>query len=149
MNEHSSLLEDEAQSVLLEQIRQAQSARRKITIGWVLAIITAIGALFAVANELSKPQGDRDIIAVIFIAPYMVWSIYWGVPVVWRGLVEKFGSLLPAIPVVLFVGYIYGALGGAIYQYIKHRRIAATLPLNASGPEALSPAQMSPPLNDP
>ncbi len=74
---------------------------------------------------------------------YLLWSAVWGIPTTWnwwRATLSKvgegWGCILFANPLTwlillvafctipLYLGYMWGVFGGAIYLYLKNRRIA-------------------------
>jgi len=106
-----------------------KQAKRKLMISYVVA---GLGFLIGLNFGLSSGV----------LGAYLLWATYWGVPVVWRPF-WKFFARFPGLVfagwllVLLFfyiplaAGYMYGALGGAIYQFLRHQKIAtgSTRPL--------------------
>jgi hypothetical protein len=110
-----------------------ESARTRIWISWAFA---AVGALIGVAAG----QGEHaSALLTTLIGAYIAWALYWGVPPVWRkwcGLFRNVGCIVFTTPMAwlllllfffyipLVGGYLYGTLGGAIYEFLKCRRLA-------------------------
>ncbi len=108
---------------------EAHRALRSILVGWIIAIISAFGSLigfFATLPSAIETQSVLSLMGTCAIVPYVIWATYWGVPFAWKESEERFEhGVLAAIPVILLWGYLYGCMGGAIYQYIKRRRFLA------------------------
>jgi hypothetical protein len=129
----------------------SQNAKTRILWSWIIAgaaaaLVLVIGTLSLVASLFSNDPNGPSFFAMLFGVPlgslivaYLCWSTYWGIPVVWawwRKLFSEIGWSITATPLAmvillvlffyipLFCGYMYGALGGAIYQYFKYRKIA-------------------------
>jgi hypothetical protein len=121
----------------VEQDDSPEVAKRRIKRSWML---TAIGGPFAFLIGFSSVFDDpsRSSLAKMALAPlagigvaYLLWSAIWGVPAGlawWRknmedhrleGFAAVLFSLVPAL-----LGYTWGAMGGAIYLYIKNLRVA-------------------------
>jgi hypothetical protein len=135
-------------------IKETQKAKSRVLAGWVIAGVVLgpglmLGCVGVIAdiNDQSVPtfiqSATGTILAVIGIS-YLVWSTYWGVPPVWRWWRKTMGEILSDNSLSLFAllvgfcliplyfGYLYGAMGGGIYQYWKYRRIATQgAPLSA------------------
>jgi hypothetical protein len=109
------------------------AARVRIWISWAFA---AIGALIGAAAG----KGEHAVpLLTAVLGGYVAWALYWGVPPVWRGwcgLFRNAGCFIFTTPtgwlILLLVffyiplvgGYLYGVLGGAIYEFLKCRRLA-------------------------
>lgn len=134
----------------LEEAKQIdlETAKKKIRTAWIIGALGGgtFGPFMAVviANDPSSPP---DVPPLPLLLPLMTlgfgygfWSFYWGIPPTWRwwrGLVSRIGCFLIANPLTWIVliafffwfpvilGMYYGMLGGGIYQFRKHTRIAA------------------------
>lgn len=110
-----------------------ESARIRIWISWAFA---AIGAPIGVAAGQSE---HTSALFTAVLGAYIGWSLYWGVPPVWRGwcnLFRNVGCFVHATPIGWLIlllaffyiplvgGCLYGVFGGAIYQFMKCRRLA-------------------------
>jgi tetratricopeptide (TPR) repeat protein len=108
---------------------EVKQAKRKLILSTVFAAI-GVGIGFAVGDggpTSSGPLGNATFLG------YAFWGCYWGIPVVWRGfwgMFNKLGCFITGWLMILFFcyipvagGYLYGVLGGGIYQFIKHLRI--------------------------
>ena len=137
----------------VEPALKQQRARRRLawSHGIVVALLI-IGVVVGIAGMLVVPDGagglspgEIFVISVVesILAAYSAWGMFWGVPAAWRwwlGLSEKadrwFAAwpfarrLLPTVPLLLLfylplsIGAVYGVLGGAVYEYMKARRVA-------------------------
>lgn len=109
-----------------------QQAKTQMIIGFVFAIIGFIIGLklpedaMRVGSEIGKA----------FLCAYILWSLYWGVKIVYEPIMKIFPMVfysgsnvfdimskyfymqLTLYLVILGVGYIVGALGGAIVKNI-------------------------------
>jgi hypothetical protein len=132
-----------------KQVLTRDTASRRLRTSKILFLIAAgvglaLGGLMSLAS-LGDPKSP-SIVDLIFGVPlgslfagYVVWSCYWGIPAVWRGwwgMFRNVGCFLIANPlfwifaivalfeIPLFFGYMYGVMGGGIYEYWKCRRVA-------------------------
>ena len=127
----TSAVEEAAEEHELERAR----AKRSITWSW---IVTAVLGLVFAPIMIGAEDGAAGWGLAIFVV-YAIWSTYWGLKVVWpwwKNLVSGIGCFILATPVICllitalffyipFIGaYMYGVLGGGIYQYLKYRKIA-------------------------
>lgn len=137
-----------------EAVRQAEvnSAKNRILWSWIVAGLGALfgiaAAIASVANAANQDPGAPPLpvalilspVAIIFAA-YLFWSHYWGIPVVWhwwKSLTSNAGCFILANPILLIfliacffyiplvIAGQYGFFGGAIYQYLKYRKIASS-----------------------
>ena len=119
----------------------------------IQALILAVGFDHALRHDrFAEGIGGLDArqIAIIglgevLLSAYIVWSAFWGVPIVWR-LWRRLGETSSAFPVfrwlrvglpisipayialygaVIAVGMFYGAIGGGVYEYVRSRRLAS------------------------
>jgi hypothetical protein len=135
-----------------------ESARIRIVISWVVATFGAISGLpFGAATDVGQKEQTYSLpIGLLFavLMAYSFWSIYWGMPPVWRAwrnYLGNMGCFVFANPVgwlilLLFFFYIpfvgamfYGLYGGGIYEYLKCRRIAMGLPSTFTPSDPLNP----------
>jgi hypothetical protein len=137
----------EAKAAVIQLTREA--AGRKIRTSKILfVVIAALAFLIGIAQafaSLTDPKAPPFLAFFAMVpvgslfAGYLIWSCYWGIPAIWRrwwGMFRRVGCFLIANPLTwlilivvlfeipLFVGYMYGVFGGAIYEYRKCRRIA-------------------------
>ena len=127
---------------------------------WLFGLTFGIGSLilaagFAYALTHDRFAGDvgglgpRQLAIIglgeVLLSAYIVWTAFWGVPIVWR-LWRRLGEASSAFPVfrwlraglpisipayvalysaVLGVGMFYGAIGGGVYEYARNRRLAS------------------------
>lgn len=110
-----------------------EAARVRIWISWVFAIFGAlIGAAAGQGEHAAAP------VLTAILGAYVAWALFWGVPPVWRGWCGLFRNvfifstprgwfilLLLFFYIPLVGGYFYGMFGGAIYEFLKCRRLAA------------------------
>lgn len=114
----------------------AQQARRRILSSWIVGSILVVCFGFALFLN-PHPPSLLVMLATAVGLFYMGWSIFWGL--CWTRdrivipLARKTGSpgLVVFLAVILFyvlftVAVYYGVLGGGIYQFVKHRRLAIT-----------------------
>jgi hypothetical protein len=132
------------QEAVIDKQTQIRKAKNRILWSWVFAGIGfLIGLIFAVGAYQDPTIKNRVvwILGMPIGEAYFLWSMYWAVPVVWgwmKKLGEKFGfvylsgnimfwyvilALCCSIP--LTIATYYGMFGGAIYQFIKYRKIAS------------------------
>ena len=112
------------------------AARVRIWISWAFAVIGALIGAAAGKGEHVVP------LLTAILGAYVAWALYWGVPPVWRGWCGLFRNagcfvfttpagwlilLLAFFYIPLVGGYLYGVLGGAIYEFLKCRRLAMGL----------------------
>ena len=144
-----SLLQEEEEQIQQEAVvnrgAQIRSAKNRIIWSWVVA---GIGLFFGIIAGLVfafDPKNNANPV-LIFLAmaigyPYMFWSLFWSIPVVWRWIKlfgDKIGFVMVggnvAVWVIIlsfccavpfFIALYYGIFGGAIYQFIKYRKIAS------------------------
>lgn len=137
----------EAQAARRQATRD--SAHAKIRASKIIFLVVAIlacliGGASAIASlaDPKAPPFFAYMVGVPFgglIAGYLAWSCYWGIPAVWRGwwgMFRRTGCFLIMNPlswlillvclfeIPLFVGYLYGVFGGAIYEYRKCQKVA-------------------------
>ncbi|MBD3334253.1 MAG: hypothetical protein GF355_01950 [Candidatus Eisenbacteria bacterium] len=112
--------------------------RRRVAWSWVFgAFGTFMGALIGLAS--AAENGESYLLAVLLhgvLGGYGFWSFYWGLLTVGGWLRRRRSSFnvilfMPIVGwliagvlyvfVVAHIGALYGAAGGAIYQYLKHR----------------------------
>lgn len=101
-----------------------KSMKTRLTFSWLFLIAGGVyGAYLSYSGQVSA-----DPLASALSTGYGLWGLYWGVPVVlpwWLGL--HFGSewrprlfkLLLGCILVPFLSYLYGVLGGGLYQFLK------------------------------
>ncbi len=130
-------------------------ARGRLRVAKVMASgMTSFGVVigyFATVDSMlaGGPQSPPLLVALVspvlgaLVAAYLLWSLYWGIPAVWRkwlGLAHQLpdlGCMVTLNPVTLLIlvalffyvplvaGYVYGVLGGGILECRKCRRLAA------------------------
>jgi len=102
--------------------------RFKLFFSWVVLIAGAIyGANLSYSGRISA-----DPLVSALSWGYLLWALYWGIPVVWRwwrGYAARnnqatslLGQLLwfvLGLFIPLVGGYFYGVFGGAIYQFLR------------------------------
>ena len=148
LQEYREQKEERAASTqLTREVAGRKIRTSKILFGVAAILGFLVGGAEAFAS-LSDPKAP-PFVAFLGIVPlgsvfvgYLVWSCYWGIPAIWRrwwGMFRRIGCFLIINPVIwlilvvalfeipLFIGYMYGVFGGAIYEYRKCRRIAAGL----------------------
>jgi hypothetical protein len=112
-----------------------EAARVRIWISWAFAVVGAlIGAAAGQGEHAAAP------LLTAILGAYVAWALFWGVPPVWRGwcgLFRNVGCFIFTTPIGWLIlllaffyiplvgGYIYGMFGGAIYEFLKCRRVAA------------------------
>jgi hypothetical protein len=111
-----------------------EAARVRIWISWGFAVVGALIGAAAGPGEHAAP------LLMAILGAYIAWALFWGVPPVWRGwcgLFRNVGCFIFTTPIgwlillLLFLyipfvgGCLYGVLGGAIYEFLKCRRVAA------------------------
>ncbi len=138
----------EAEKAQVEIHRAKGRIRRNWIITAVASIVVCPALALTFSEDPSVPAALKLLAGALgaILGPYLVWTTLWGVPAVWRwwrGLFSRIGCFLIANPFTLMiiicatfmipisVGYMYGALGGGIYQYLKARKIAKSPPLVA------------------
>ncbi|HEV2618649.1 MAG TPA: hypothetical protein VGU23_01775 [Acidobacteriaceae bacterium] len=139
-------VERQAEAVFIQK-----KARKRVRCSYLVGFLGL--SFFAVIAMMESSQDVRPPMPGIFMVPfggYVCWSIYWGFIWIWpkwRGWVNRFrqalsGWILFARPftwLILIMFYLtfylsiplslaiyYGVFGGGIYQFRKHRRLAAT-----------------------
>jgi hypothetical protein len=134
-----------------QQAMTRETAQRKIrtsknvfkiatAVFFVVGLLTAVAAFFDPKQSFLQSIGG--VVGTFVGAPfvgYLVWSCYWGIPVIWQkwwGALKGIGCFLILNPIMwlfllvalfeipIFVGYMYGVFGGAIYEYRKCQGIA-------------------------
>ncbi|MDQ5844063.1 MAG: hypothetical protein M3539_02065 [Acidobacteriota bacterium] len=113
--------------------RQPEQARKLIRWSWWCAIIVAACGLF-VQVALAPKTDPLAVLMMLTLVPYAIWGSFWGFVWVRDTLLRRWFGKLPqplvvVLVVVLFylllvIAVYYGVLGGGIYQYVKHRRLA-------------------------
>ena len=148
---HAQAIKQEEAANEAEREQITASAKRRLRISWIVFAASSIfglviGTVSSVAGLSSDDPNAPSAISLIFgvplgslLAGYLFWAMFWGVPVVWRwwwGLFEHIGCFLVANPVTWFIliamvfyipligGYLYGTLGGGVYEYVKCSRRA-------------------------
>lgn len=122
-------------------------ARRRSRRNWILtgvASIVAVPGMFGtIISDPGIPLAIRPVLAPVCSIgiAYLIWAALWGIPVTWRwwkGLFRGTSFFIVSSPfgwaflagafftIPLYFGYLYGVFGGAIHEYRKNRRIAAT-----------------------
>lgn len=125
-------------TVVGERNVTGKDAKRSIIISWVITAVLGIFLVPIVIIGLAE-EGQTGLgIFISIFTVYAIWSTYWGWKVVWpwwRNSMGKTGCFIVANPIVwlfftlLFFyipfvcAYMYGVLGGGIYQYLKYRRL--------------------------
>lgn len=125
------------QTVVAEEEAAGKKARRSIIWSWVVTVTVSFFLIPLIFEQADIPAIGK--MGLSLFAVYAIWSTYWGWKVVWpwwRELLGKIGCFLIANPMtwiivialffyIPFIGaYMYGCLGGGIYQYLKYRRLA-------------------------
>ncbi len=151
------LYEAESEAYDLETttgLRDVQlEAKRRVRRNWILTGIFSVVGIPAAASMViednSFPAALKFLAAPVagIVAAYLVWAALWGIPAAWtwwKGLFEGFSALIFSsafgwlvlavsfFVVPLYLGYLYGVFGGAIYEYRKNRRIAGGAVLTGS-----------------
>jgi len=144
--------EAERQAELVSTQQQARKRiRRSYICGGLGLAFFFVMAIMAAGDKTATPPIPWPIL--IPFAAYVCWSIYWGLAwfwPIWRSGVRRFrqalsGWILIARPFIWFmllifyvtfyfsiplaIAIYYGVFGGGIYQFLKHRRLAATGPI--------------------
>jgi len=112
---------------------EPEQARNLIRWSWACAIFVAACGVFVQLGLARK--ADPLAVTMAFTAlPYLIWGSFWGFVWVREALLRRWFGKLPRPLVILLVivlfyvllaiAVYYGVLGGGIYQYVKHRRIA-------------------------
>ena len=127
-----------AQIAVKERKIAIKRAKRSITWSWIVTVMFGLFLVPMFGQLAEEGQAGWGILLSIF-SIYAVWSTYWGWKVVWpwwREFLSRIGCFLIANPLtwillialffyIPFIGaYIYGCLGGGVYQYLKYQRIA-------------------------
>ncbi len=135
LNLHRQAHQEEEQSIAADRRVIMNRSKRIIAFTVILAIGGIIGA-FSIASGQPNQSGVG---IMVFGLGYCLPCMYLGVPKVWgmwRGFWKKIGCFLWATPIgwlILFVlffyiplvgGAVYGGLGGGIYEFVRHLRIA-------------------------
>lgn len=143
-------LEDEA----TEFGRQADArrAQNRIRWSWIVGGLGLVFGIFPGIAQASEAMRKNDlgassaiaapsiVLLFVLVSGYLFWSMFWGVPVVWRwtrrftgyfqlpsinaGLAVWVILLSCCISLPLTVAIYYSVFGGGIYQYLRCRRIA-------------------------
>jgi hypothetical protein len=127
-----------------------QQARKRIRRSYICGCLGLI--FFSIVAVMSAGENTSAPIPWLFMIPfaaYLCWSIYWGFvwfwpkwrsgvrrlrqalsgwtliarPFVWVMLAIFYVTLYLSIP--LSIAIYYGVFGGGIFQFLKHRRLAA------------------------
>lgn len=142
-----------------ERSDSLESAKVRIVISWVVAalaglIVLALGST-AVAEQKQPASATLLMLFNAFTVAYGLWSLYWGMPPVWRAwrnFLGNTGCFLIANPIgwsilllfffcIPFIGAMfYGPYGGGIYEYLKWRRIAKGLSSSFSSSRQSEPS---------
>ena len=114
-----------------------KQAKRAIMWSWIVTVGVSIFLVPIILQAENTSTMER--IGLSLFSIYAAWATFWGWKVVWprwRELRNRIGfSLIVGLRTwilisivffyIPFVGaYMYGCLGGGIYQYLKYRRIA-------------------------
>jgi len=144
--------QQEQQAAEVDHARIMESARKRIKWSKILFIVIFCFGMVITIAQVFDPNRSKDpnapsALLLIVVSPfasafaaYLFWGLFWGVQAVWRwwrSLATTGGWVFFATPVaiiitlvcfgylVFFVAYMYGALGGGIYEYIRAKKIAA------------------------
>ncbi len=127
-------------------VQNAQhEAQRRIRRIWILTGALSAVCVPAMANLVVEHKAMPAAVKLLaapaagIAAAYLVWAALWGMTAAWKwwkGIFEGFSALIFSsalgwlvlavsfFVVPVYLGYLYGVLGGAIYEYRKTRRIA-------------------------
>ena len=111
-----------------------ETARRQLLIGYIFA---AIGFAVGASNDIY----DNPVLS-FFMLGYLFWGVYWGYQIVSMPINDFFGKMIVIednlfklffeyvmkkiiiFGIIVAIGIIVGAFGGAIYKQIKLSEIA-------------------------
>jgi hypothetical protein len=123
------------QEVTEDKEKEVKKAKRSMIWQWVVTILIS---LFIAEVIFSQEEGVFAWGMFLFFI-YATWATFWGWKLVWpwwKNFISGLGCFLIATPITwlliiaiffyipLIGAYMYGVLGGGIYQYLKYRKIA-------------------------
>jgi succinate dehydrogenase hydrophobic anchor subunit len=138
------------QGQAIGRLEQPEIEAAKVRIRWswiVTAIFTII--IFPVYLGMMITAPDLNVPVVVkllrstlasLLFGYIVWSAYWGIPTIWKWLLEVAKGIRGQVSIdhltmfalyifffwfPIIIGIPYGILGGGAYQYLKQRKLAA------------------------
>lgn len=127
---------------------EIESARSRIRWSWIVTAIFMV-IIFPVylGMMIKAPDFNASVVALLLLSTaaslmfgYVVWSAYWGIPTIWKWLLDLAKGIRGQVSIdylTLFALYIfffwfpiiigipYGLLGGGVYQFLRHRKLAA------------------------
>jgi hypothetical protein len=125
------------QAVADEVEASVAKAKRSLVWSWVFTAIASVFIISLIADAKDFSATAKFFLSLFCV--YAAWSTFWGWKVVWpwwRNIVGRIGCFLIANPMtwlfvmllffyIPFIGaYMYGCLGGGIYQFLKYRKVA-------------------------
>ena len=133
------------QEIILDKKAEIKSAKNRILLSWFFAGIGFVVGIVAGLLFASDKKNDVNPILIFLIATigytYVFWSMFWSLPVVWGwtksiggkiGFTFVGGNMLIWVIILSFccsvpltISIYYGVFGGAIYQFLKYRKIAS------------------------
>lgn len=131
---HHQQQESYAQAIAQEKRVEATSASTRIVLSLLFAGMGAILGFVATGSGRNPMSFPMRLFGSLFIG-YAFWCPFWGVPAVWRAskkLLSNLGCFLIGRPMGLLFyflvfgwlivnfGIIYGACGGALYEFFKY-----------------------------
>jgi hypothetical protein len=150
---HQQHTHEEQKVAQIDRQLTAQRAKQRIFWSWIIGGVGLVFGVFPGIIQATEISNKNDLGAGVYVAipalvvlfivltGYMFWSLYWSIPVVW-GWTRKFVGMFGLPDVASLVGLVillsccisiplatavyYGMFGGAIYQFLKYRRIAAS-----------------------
>lgn len=124
-----------------------ESARIRIAVSWLFAIAGGVIG-FAAGPDAADHRLLTGVVGV-----YLGWALYWGVPPVWvawcnfvrrEGVWDFRGEFVISLVFFFYVplvgGYIYGVFGGALYEFLKHLRLAKGMSPTPFAPRRREPS---------
>ena len=108
-----------------------EEAGRQLIIGYIIATLTFVIALFLAKGEVSDKFG------ISMLASYCIWGTYWGIKIafgfvssiffgnniyytnIWDAIKGRYSIMFWFYVTLLIIGYFVGVLGGGIYKQIR------------------------------
>lgn len=138
----------QGQSIGMLEQPEIEAAKVRIRWSWIVTAIFTI-IIFPVYLGMMITAPDLNVPVVVkllrstlasLLFGYIVWSAYWGIPTIWKWLLEVAKGIRGQVSIDHFtmfalyifffwfpiiIGIPYGILGGGVYQYLKQRKLAA------------------------
>lgn len=134
---------------------EVEAAKSRVRWSWIVAVSFAVIMFFVYLGIIMTiPDFNAPVIAYVLLSAlgslmfgYVVWSAYWGIPTIWKWLLELAKNIRGQVSIdylTLFALYIfffwfpivigipYGLLGGGVYQYLKQRKVAGQYGIESS-----------------